>query len=88
MKKLLDLLLTLALALPAFPQAQPKPSRPVFLRELLKSKVVIVPAGEKPRVVDGVILAYTTIQLANVESGNRGVRRQSEPFVAELEKVE
>ena len=46
-------------------------SRPVFLRELLKSKVVIVPAGEKPRIVDGVVLANTKIRLVNVKSGNR-----------------
>jgi hypothetical protein len=30
-------------------------SRPLFLRELLDSKVLIVPAGEKPRIVNGVI---------------------------------
>ncbi len=46
-------------------------ARPLFLRELLDSKVVIVPAGEKPRVVDGVIPQNTKISLANVEYGGR-----------------
>jgi SseB protein C-terminal domain/SseB protein N-terminal domain len=46
-------------------------SRPLFLRELLDSKVLIVPAGEKPRIVDGVVPQDTKIGIANIEFGGR-----------------
>jgi hypothetical protein len=42
-------------------------SRPLFLRELLDSKVLIIPAGEKPRIVNGVIPQDTKIGIANIE---------------------
>ena len=46
-------------------------SRPLFLRELLDSKVLIIPAGEKPRLVNGVIAQNTKIGIANIEFGGR-----------------
>jgi hypothetical protein len=39
---------------------------PVFYRELLDSKVLIIPAGERPRIVDGAVPADTRISIANV----------------------
>ena len=45
--------------------------RPRFYGELLDSKVLIVPAGEKPRIVNGVVLKNTKIAIANIEFGGR-----------------
>lgn len=39
---------------------------PIFYRELMESKVLIIPAGEKPRIVGGVVPADSRIQIANV----------------------
>lgn len=39
---------------------------PVFYRELMESKVLIVPAGEKPRIVNGVVRANSQISIANL----------------------
>lgn len=44
---------------------------PLFYRELLESKVLIIPAGEKPKIVDGVIPADSRISLANVTFDGR-----------------
>jgi len=44
---------------------------PQFLAELLESKVLIIPAGEVPRVVNGVIAENTKIQIARVAVGSR-----------------
>ncbi len=51
--------------------AEDPASRQLFFRELLDSKVVIVPAGEKPRIVNGVIPQNSKISFANVEYGGR-----------------
>jgi hypothetical protein len=51
-------------------------ARPTFLRELLESKVMIVPAGEKPRIVGGVATENTKISLGTVQIGER----RSVPF--------
>jgi hypothetical protein len=49
-------------------------SRPQFYRTLLDSKVLIVPVGEKPRIVNGVIPEGSAIRLAEIEfGGNRCV---------------
>lgn len=39
---------------------------PIFYRELMESKVLIIPAGEKPRIVDGVVPANSQMSIANV----------------------
>lgn len=46
-------------------------ARPQFYRELLDSKVLIVPAGEAPHIIGGVVPENTNITIANVESGGR-----------------
>jgi len=46
-------------------------SRPQFFRELLDSKVLIVSAGEKPRLVNGVVPEGAKITIADVEHGGR-----------------
>jgi len=46
-------------------------SRPVFYRELLDSKILIIPAGEKPRIINGVIPEDSKIGIANIEFGGR-----------------
>lgn len=46
-------------------------SRPLFFRELLESKVLIIPAGEKPRVVNGVVPRDTKISIASIKFGGR-----------------
>jgi hypothetical protein len=46
-------------------------ARPLFLRELLASKVLIVPAGERPPVVDGVVPEGTTIGMATIPFNGR-----------------
>jgi hypothetical protein len=46
-------------------------SRPLFFRELLDSKVLIISAGDKPRIVNGVIPQDTKIGIANIEFGGR-----------------
>ncbi len=42
-------------------------ARPLFLRELLDSKVCIIPAGTPPAIVDGIIQTGTQISLVNIE---------------------
>jgi hypothetical protein len=39
---------------------------PIFYRELMESKVLIIPAGEKPRIIDGAVPADSRISIANV----------------------
>lgn len=39
---------------------------PIFYRELLDSNVLIIPAGEKPRIVDGAVPAESRISIAHV----------------------
>lgn len=46
-------------------------SRPQFFGELLDSKVLIVSAGGKPRIVNGVVPENTKISIANIEFGGR-----------------
>jgi hypothetical protein len=46
-------------------------ARPRFFKELLESKVLIVPVGENPKIVDGVIQQDTKIRLANIEINGR-----------------
>jgi hypothetical protein len=46
-------------------------ARPTFLRELLESKVLIVPGGEKPRIVGGVIPENTKINIGTMQIADR-----------------
>jgi len=46
-------------------------SRPLFFRELLDSKVLIISAGEKPKIVNGAIPQDTKISIANINFGGR-----------------
>jgi hypothetical protein len=46
-------------------------SRPQFFAELLESKVLIVSAGEKPRIVNGVVPENTKLTIAHIEFGGR-----------------
>lgn len=46
-------------------------ARPTFLRELLDSKILIIPAGEKPPIVDGVIPKESKVGIVNIEFGGR-----------------
>lgn len=39
---------------------------PVFYRELMDSKVLIIPTGEKTRIIDGVVPANSLISIANL----------------------
>lgn len=39
---------------------------PVFYRELMESKVLIIPAGDKPRIIGGIVPANSSISIANV----------------------
>jgi hypothetical protein len=45
--------------------------RPLFFRELLDSKVLIIPAGEKPQIINGVVPQNSKINIANIEFGGR-----------------
>lgn len=58
-------------------------SRPLFFRELLDSKVLIVPAGEKPRIVGGSIPEGTKITLAQIAFDGRA----AVPFFTSLLRV-
>ena len=56
----------------ALKQAAEDPAaRPAFLRELLDAKVLIVPAGDKPAIVGGVVAQDSKIGIATVEFGGR-----------------
>lgn len=46
-------------------------SRPQFFAELLESKVLIVSAGEKPRIVNGVVPENTKLTIVHIEFGGR-----------------
>jgi type III secretion system (T3SS) SseB-like protein len=46
-------------------------ARPQFFVELLDSRVLIIPAGEKPRIVDGIIPRDSKIAIAHITVGGR-----------------
>lgn len=46
-------------------------SRPLFYRELLDSKVLIVLSGEKPQIIDGIVQANSQIMIADFQFGGK-----------------